>query len=388
MADHAILSPSSAERWLNCTPSARLEQEFPESTNDAADEGTLAHSLGELLIKNALGRIPKKVFNDLLREIMKNKHYNASMLDHCQDYADFVIEQFTAAKVHTEDAILYLEKQLDLSDYVPEGFGTGDAGIIADQWLTVIDLKYGKGVPVTAVNNKQMRLYSLGALKDYDDVYDIKMIRMIIFQPRLDSVTTDEISVKALRKWAKDELIPLAELAFEGSGEFVPGNHCGFCKAKAKCKAFATYNLELAKYDFSNPGLMSPKEIADVLERSKLFSNWISAVVEHALSEAVQHGKAWPGYKLVYGRSNRKYSDENKVVETLKEAGFGEDEIFDESLKGITALENIMGKKKFSALLGDLIIKPPGKPTLAPLNDKRPAYNSADAARLDFAEPI
>jgi hypothetical protein len=186
-------------------------------------------------------------------------------------------------------------------------------------------------------------------------------------------------------KWAQEELKPIAALAFKGEGEFAPGSHCRFCRARAVCKANADYNLELAKYDFKNPVLLGDDDIADILARADAFSQWLNSVEEHALNEAVNNGKKWAGWKLVEGRSNRKYQDESLVASTLLKAGFAEDIIYKKEILGITAMEKAIGKAKFTGLLSNHIIKPPGKPTLVPASDKRPEYNSAEAAAADFA---
>jgi hypothetical protein len=386
MGNHAVLSPSSASRWIACTPSARLELNFPDNSGLAASEGTLAHSLGELLIKHKLKKIQNREFTKQLKAIQGDKQYENAMYDYADDYAVFVLEQFAEAQAHTKDAVIYLEQKLNLTDYVPEGFGTGDAGIIADKWLTLIDLKYGKGVPVSAEENKQMMLYALGALREYDFVYDIPMVRLIIYQPRLYNISTYEISVKELREWAETELKPRAALAFKGQGDFNPGSHCRFCKAKAVCKANADYNLEIAKHEFAEAVLLTDEDISDILNRADDFTKWISSVKEHALVEAVNNGKKWPDYKLVEGRSNRTYVDETKVADTLIKNGFPEKEIYTKKLLGITAMEKAITKPTFNSLLNTLVIKPAGKPTLVPQSDKRAEYNSVDAALLDFVD--
>lgn len=385
MTAHAVLSPSAAERWLNCTPSARLEQEFPDKGNQAADEGTLAHALGELLIRQRLARISEVFFANQLDFIQASKLYEAEMYEYCDQYATFVMEKFSEAQSHTKDALLFLEQKLNLTDYIPDGFGTGDVVIIADKVLEIVDLKYGKGVPVSAERNKQMMLYALGALREFDFIFDIAIVRMTIYQPRLDSVSTYEMSVEELREWAETELIPRAALAFDGIGHYVPGPHCRFCKAKAVCKAHAQMNLELAKYDFLDPALLTDYEIADILKKADAFTSWITSVQEHALTEAVNNNKEWPGYKLVEGRSNREYLDEQLVAQKLVAEGIKEEKIYSKKLLGITAMEKGIGKKVFSSLLSDLVVKPPGKPTLVTEDDKRPAYNSYEAAKRDFS---
>jgi hypothetical protein len=382
MKTHATLSPSSSSRWLSCTPSARLEEQFPESTSKYAEEGTLAHTLGEFIIRQKLG-LPLQV-QEL--DIISSTLYNDAMSEHAENYAVFVLERYSQAQGRTSDAKLFLEQLLDMTDYVPEGFGTGDAVIIADGIMDIIDLKYGQGVPVSAENNKQMMLYGLGALKEFDFMYDINTVRMTIYQPRIDNFSTWEITVSELMEWGAKKLKPLAAMAFEGKGEYVPGQHCRFCKAKAVCKANANMNLELAKYDFTEPALLNDEEIADILGRIDAFTNWAKAVEEHALNEAVNNGKKWPGYKLVEGRSNRKYADESLVATKLLEQGFAEDLIYKKELLTITALEKAIGKKVFATHLNDLVIKPAGKPTLVHHTDKRPEYHSAEAARQDFAD--
>ena len=381
---HAILSPSGASRWLACTPSARLEETFPDRAGEVAAEGTLAHALGELLLRLHTKAVSKKAFEKELKAIQENKLFDNSMQDHAESYATFVLEKFAEAQSHTKDALLFLEQKLDLTEYVPDGFGTGDAVIIADRVLDIIDLKYGKGVAVFAENNKQMMLYGLGALREFDYMYAIDKVRMTIFQPRLDSVTTWEIDAVELREWANTELRTKATLAFNGEGEFVPGSHCQFCKAKAVCKALANMHLEAAKYEFQEAVLLNDEEVADILNRSDAFKKWLTAVEEHALYEAIHNGKKWPGYKLVEGRSNRIYSDEEAVANRLIEAGFKEETIFTKKLLGITAMEKEITKKTFTEKLNDLIVKPDGKPTLVPASDKRTELNSVDAAKADF----
>lgn len=382
---HAVLSPSGASRWLNCTPSARLEQQFPDSSGEAAKEGTLAHELGELMLRLYLQLITRKDYDLTLKVIEASKYYNAEMWEHASNYAAFVIETFEAAKAITKDAVLQIEAQLNLTDYVPEGFGTGDAVIIADGMMNIIDLKYGKGVNVSCENNKQMMLYALGGLRDFDFMYSIDTVCMTIYQPRMDNISTFEMSVVDLQAWANNTLKPLAKLAFEGAGVFKVGDHCRFCRAKAVCKANANENLELAKYDFAESVLLTDDEVADILSRASAFKAWITSVEDMALTEAVEKGKNWPGYKLVEGRSNRVYSDEDKVAKALVKEGFKEADIYTKKILGITAMEKAITKKVFESALNGLIIKPAGKPTLVTMDDKRTAWNSAESAKNDFS---
>ena len=384
---HALLSPSGASRWLACTPSARLEQSFPDRAGEAAQEGTLAHALAELLLKHKLGLVIKKTYSRELQTIMNDKLYSEEMLEFIEGYTDYVIEQFELAKMQTKDAMIFLETRLDMTDYVPDGFGTGDVCIVADKILDFIDLKYGKGVPVSAIENKQMMLYALGALKEYSHLYDIEIVRMTIHQPRLDSISTWEISVNELIEWAETELKPKATLAFEGKGEFNPGKACQFCKAKAVCRANAEYQLYLAKMEFKVPELLTPEEVADILKRKQQFMSWLTSISDYALIEAVHNGAEWPGFKLVEGRSNRKYVDEAKVAETLKNAGFDDDVIYTKKLLGITAMEKEIGKKPFAIHLTELVTKPKGSPTLVDAADKRPVFEKDNTAMDDFALP-
>jgi uncharacterized protein DUF2800 len=386
MSAHAVLSPSGAERWLNCTPSVRLEQQFPDNAGQAAAEGTLAHALGELLLKKELKLIKKFQFEKELAAIKANELYDNSMFGHCEDYRDFVMERYYDAQARTKDALIFLEQKIDLTEYIPEGFGTTDSNIIADHILDVVDLKYGKGVPVSAEQNRQMMVYALGALLAFDMMYDVSVVRMTIYQPRIDNISTWEIPVKDLRKWAENELRPRAKLAFAGEGEFVAGKHCRFCKARGACKANADFNLELAKYDFKDTSLLTDEEISDILDRAKTFITWVGGVEDYALDQAVNHGKKWPGYKVVEGRSNRKYSNEEEVAKVLTGKGYAEEVIYKKKLLGITDMEKELGKSTFADLLTPLIIKPAGKPALAPLSDKRAEYHSSEAAAIEFAE--
>lgn len=385
---HAILSPSAASRWLTCTPSVRLEEAFPDRTSEAAEEGTLAHTLGELIISNTLGLMAKKTYNLELKKVKDNKFYNETMQQHCEDYAAFVIEHYNEALSRNKDAQIVLEKKIDLTKYVPEGFGTGDTVIVADQTLEIIDLKYGKGVPVSSENNKQLMLYGLGVLESFDFLYDIKEVQLSIFQPRIDNTSSWVIAADELRKWGEEFVIPTAKAAFEGTGEFVVGDHCRFCKAKAQCRALADHNLELAKYEFKAGNLLTDEEVSDILKRADFFTKWISAVEDFALLESVNNDKHWPGFKLVEGRSNRQYSDESKVAEVYDNYGLLEEDYYNRKLKSITDMEKNLGKKTFDKLIGPLLIKPAGKPTLVPESDKRPEYHSAKGAASDFAEYI
>lgn len=382
---HALLSPSSASRWIACTPSARFEQQFPDSSSVFAQEGTLAHSLGELLINFKLGNIKKPAYKKALDVIKQNELYEEAMFDHCEDYAVFVMELFADAQTRSKHAQIHLEVKLDMTKWVPDGFGTSDVVIVADDFMETIDLKYGKGVPVSVEENKQQMLYALGALDGYEFLFDIHTVRMTVYQPRLDNIASWETTVTALKLWAEDDLTTKANMAHNGEGEFIPGPHCGFCRGKAVCKALAEYNLQLAKHEFAHPNILKDEEIASIMERTKMFVNWIESVNTYALDQAINHGKKWPGYKVVEGRSNRKYADAEKVADILSKKGYPEETIYNKKLIGISDMESELGKKLFADLLGEYIIKPQGKPTLAPATDKRPEINSLEKAQNEFS---
>lgn len=375
MGKHALLSASSSRRWLNCTPSARLEEQFPSDNGSVyAEEGTAAHALAEHKLKRMLKRRSKRPVSD----------YQCDEMEECTDgYVSYAMEQVELAKQNCKDPVVLIEQRLDYSAYVPEGFGTGDLLIVADGTLAVIDLKYGKGVAVDAEWNPQMMLYGLGALELFDAIYDIDTVRMTIYQPRLELVSTWEISVEELMKWVEEELKPRAQLAIQGEGEFRCGSWCRFCKAKNTCRARAEEYLKLAQMEFRPPSLLTDEEIAEVLKVADELAKWAADVYAFATDEAVTHGKQWSGFKLVEGRSNRKYTDEEEAAEAAKAAGYTD--IYKSSLVGITEMEKLMGKKKFAEVLGKLVYKPKGKITLVTESDKREAIITA-TAEADFKE--
>jgi len=385
---HAILSASSSKRWLTCTPSAQLERQFPDEKSEYATEGSFAHKLAELRLSRAIANsIKPSTYQKKLAELKKDPMFSVSMEEYIEQYVTIVSERFLELKNKCPDTLVLLEQRLDFSTWVPDGFGTGDVVMIADAMVEVIDLKFGKGVPVSAENNSQMRLYALGAMHQFGCLYDIEKVRMTIIQPRLDSVSSEEMSVDDLLAWAENEVKPKAALAAAGEGEFCAGDHCRFCKARFTCRARAEANMELAKYDFQDSFLLSDDEIAEVLVKAEELQKWAADIQAYALDQAENHGKKWPGFKLVEGRSNRKYTDEKAVAEKLTGAGYKDDVIYvPQSLLGITAMEKAIGKKKFSDLLSELVIKPAGKPTLVPGSDKRPEISSAASAAEDFKE--
>lgn len=371
---HAVLSASSSHRWLNCNPSARLEQEFEDHETEAAAEGTAAHALAEHKLRKAMKMRSRKPVS---------KYDSDEMDAHTDGYVEFVLEALEEAKQLCSDPKVLIEQRLDFSCYVPDGFGTGDCLIVADRLLHIIDLKYGQGVLVNAVENPQMMLYALGALRIFDCLYNITEVSMTIYQPRRENVSTWTISVEELNDWAEQTLKPKAELAFKGEGEYSPGAWCQFCKAAVKCRVRAEAKLQLAKYEFAKPPLLTDAEIGDILGKLDDLTKWANEIIAYAQESAVSHGKQWPGYKLVESRTNRKYTDEDAVIEAARSAGYTD--IFKKSLIPITEMEKLMGKKTFAEVLGSLVIKPQGKPTLVPASDKRPAITTT-GAKQDFSD--
>lgn len=360
-ANHATLSPSSAHRWLHCTPSALLEKTFSDTGSFATAEGTAAHELGEYKINRALKREAVRPTSD----------YRTDEMEECtDDYRDYAIEQLMQERQTCQDAEAYTEIELDLSSYIPHGFGTCDCLILSDKRMHVIDFKYGQGVLVESEENPQMMLYALGALNAFGDLYDFEEVSLTIFQPRRDNISTWDTTVSHLCAWADNELLPKVTLAAEGLGRFCSGEWCRFCKAAVQCRARAESQLTVAQYEFRKPPLLSDEEIEDILPKLSELTKWAKDIQQYATDEAVNHGKQWKTFKLVASRSNRKYSNEEAVADAAKRAGFSD--IYRKCLIPLTEMERIMGKKKFNEVLGGLIYKPPGRPTLVPKSDKRP----------------
>ena len=362
---HAILSASSSDRWLHCPPSARLCEAHEDKGSDYAAEGTDAHTLCEYRLKQALG-IPAE---DPIKNL---SWYNEEMEECAAGYAAYVVELLETAKQTCADPVVMIEQRVDFSHWVQEGFGTADCILIADGVLNIVDYKHGKGVEVSAVTNTQMQLYALGALEIFDGIYDIDTVRMTIFQPRKSNISVDQMDKAGLYEWADTELTQKAQLAYEGQGDFSCGEWCRFCKAKAECRERAEANLALARYEFQSPALLDDEEIADILGKVDALTAWASDVKEYALQQAVS-GTAFPGWKLVEGRSNRKYTDENAVIAAVTTAGY---DPYEHKILGVTAMTSLLGKKQFNDILGGLITKPQGKPTLVPDSDKRPAMTT------------
>lgn len=371
MSKHAILSPSAASRWMACTPSARLEQEFPNTSSSYADEGTLAHAVGECILKQLAGFISGAEAETIMAVHMTNQYYNKELHDYAEGYAFYVWNQMKPGKTH-----LFIETRLDMTEWIEDGFGTADALIIGDGVLIFDDYKHGKGVPVYAPENKQLMIYALGAYEMFKEIFEIEKIQMNIYQPRIDNISAWEISVTDLLNWAENELKPRAALAYAGEGDFSPGKACTFCRCKAVCKALHDYNMELATLEFKNPDLLTDEEVALVLERADSFNKWIGAVEGYALATAVSGEKTWPGMKVVEGRSNRKYSSEVIVATKLEAKGY-KDIYKPLALLPMGEMEKKLTKPVFQEIVEPLLIKPAGAPTLVPVTDKRVPFSAA-----------
>ncbi|QAR21458.1 DUF2800 domain-containing protein [Limosilactobacillus fermentum] len=366
---HATLSASSAHRWLNAPPLPQLEKLFPNPASPMAEEGTAAHALGEYKLRKALGQKVKRPASDF---------DNDDMEAYTDDYCSYVMEEFQKVKLSHPGATVLIEQHLDFSNYVPDGFGTGDCIIIADGLMHIVDFKYGKGVRVIAENNPQMKLYALGALNNYSMLYDQPdVIDMTIFQPRIGNMSTWSIETDTLLEWAKTDLKQKAELAIKGDGVVKYGPWLQFSNCNAVLRVHYNQYKKLQEFQLRSPHLMSNAEIEEVLANVDELVKWANQVKAYAQDLAVNHGKQWDGFKVVEGRSIRKYKDEATVAKVAKENGFTD--IYQKSLLSITKLEKVMEKKKFDELLEPYIYKPAGKLTLVPNSDKRPAVDTTNA---------
>lgn len=378
MGAHALLSPSAAHRWMNCTAAPLLEINVEDAGSDYAAEGTLAHAYCALKLKKYLG-LPTA---DEEKEIEALSQYHTGEMDEYTDtYVSIVLEKFNAARAHTKDAQLLVETRLDFSKHIPDAFGTADAIIIADGTIDEIDFKYGKGVKVSAFQNPQMMIYGLGAFEKFDFEYDIRRVRMTIIQPRIDNLSEYEVTTAELLSWAIKELEPKAKEAYSGKGKQQPGDWCQFCKVKHTCRALVNLCKETAQ---NNAQLLSTDELAkDVLPMLPIIKTWLAGVEDYALQQALS-GVSLPGWKLVEGRSNRKIVNVEGAATALINAGYAKTAIYKpQELCTITELEKMVGKKQFAALCADFIEKPKGKPTLAEESDKRPAL---DPVAEDFKD--
>lgn len=394
---HALLSASSAARWLICTAAPRFEEGLPESVSTYAAEGRLAHAIAELKVLKKFTSMTSRAYNTRLGKLKKEPSYDPEMDKTTDLYLEHLVEQ---AMTYNSAPTVAAEVKVRFTDYVPEGFGTCDCVMLGGDTLCITDYKHGKGVPVSAEGNPQMLLYALGVLGRYAPVFGdaIKKVRMSIDQPRLDRYTTDIITVKELRAWGEG-IKPIAQKAFSGLGEFVPGDHCRFCRGKAQCRARAGASTALEDFAGCVPagspaqkdmGLektapaagtslsrpLTDEEVGDLLVRGKALVQWYRDLEEYATT-ALLNGKPIPGWKLVEGRSVRAFSDQDAAIQAAIEAGYDEAVIYERKPKTLSQLETLMGKKAFAEKLGSYVIKPPGKPTLAAASDKREAYSPA-----------
>jgi hypothetical protein len=384
MTAHAKLSASGSEKWMTCTPSVFAEEPFADEGSEFAREGTFAHAVFEQMLLIHMG-LP-------VEALRKSKFDNQELRDYVNTAVEYAIERIRDARARCPDPIILVEQRLDFSRWVPEGFGTGDLVIITDDLVEVMDLKYGKGIYVYATNNSQLRLYGLGAYNVLSHLYDIKRVRMTVLQPRLHNFGSEELTIEELLTWAEEKVVPAAKLAWLGEGEFVAGDHCTscFCKARYTCPARAEQALAVAKLEFAGDlppavATLSLDRVAKLLPKADMVIDWFNDLKAHSLKQATEHNIMVPGFKLVEGRSVRKYSSQEDVAAKLRDAGVPESVMFERSLLGITAMEKAIGKKKFTEVLSDLLVKPSGKPTLVPVEDKRPALPSAASAAEDFS---
>lgn len=374
MGGHARFSPSSAYRRINCPPSLVLEEQFVDEESQYAAEGSAGHSLAEHLIKRHLNQRSKRPVSD---------YFSDELLEAVDEYVLYVINEIEEAKRSCENPMFLVEQRVDASEYVDECFGTADMSIITNSTAHIIDLKLGKGVPVYAEENSQLMIYGLGILAMAEMLYDIETVKLTIVQPRLNNFSTWEIKPDELKQWGEEVLKPRGAMALMGAGEFKAGTWCRFCKVRNQCRTRAEEFLNIAKMEFREPALLSDAEISEVLKVADELSKWAADVYAFAQEQAIVQGKQWDGFKLVEGRSNRKYTSEEEVAQVAMAAGYKD--IYKRSLVSITEMERLMGKKEFAEILGDLVYKPQGKVTLVPDSDKREAINKT-TAMADFQE--
>lgn len=382
MSGHALLSASSSTKWLNCTPSARLEETFPDTTSEYAREGTLAHSIAELKVrKYFVEPMSQRTFNSRLKKLQKEELYDPEMLIHTDTYLEYI--QSIAYNCKTAPFVA-VEKRLDYSNIAPEGFGTGDCILISGDTLHIVDFKYGKGVPVYAEGNTQMMLYAIGALNAYGFLYTINDIVMHIVQPRLDNISEHTITAAQLTEWA-ETIKPVAALAYKGEGEFQDGDWCRFCRAKSKCRKRSEHITAIEAFGGKLPPLLTDEEIGGILEKAVKFKKWVEDIEKYALS-ALLEGKNIPGWKAVEGRKTRAFIDTEKAFATVIKKGYDEALLYERKPLSLTNIEKLMGKKEFDTILSEHITMSTGKPTLAPESDSREAISNKITAKEVFKE--
>jgi len=374
MAAHARFSPSSGKRYLSCPPSLRLEEQFEDEQSPYAAEGTAGHAMAEYLINKHLKKRVKRPVSD---------YYSDELMEAVEDYTTYGIEVIEKAKQDCDSPFVAVELRVSLDHRVEGCFGTADLVVVDSKKVHIIDLKLGKGVMVDAEQNVQLMIYGLGVLDMLECLYDIETVELTIVQPRLEHLSTWEISAEELKKWGAEVFEPGANMALAGEGTYSAGDHCRFCKARFNCRERANEYLKLAQMEFAEPPLLSDEEVAEVLAKADALKKWAEEIYTYAQNEAIVNHKEWPGYKLVLGRSNRKYTDEEDVAKAATDAGYTD--IYKSTLIGITEMERLMGKKKFNEILGAYVYKPDGKVTLVPDSDKREAINLS-TAEADFKE--
>lgn len=386
MTQHALLSASGAHKWLRCTASARLEAEFPDTTSEFAREGTLAHSIAELKLRRyAIEPMSPATFTRRMNKLKKNPLYQKEMDGYTEEYLDYIKQIMLAYDIKP---YIVAEKKVDFSQFVPEGFGTADCLIMTPDALHVVDFKYGKGVPVDAKDNPQLKLYALGALSEYGLLYQFKTIHIHIVQPRLKILGTDTFSRTALTEWGNSVVKPKAKEAFDGPGEFHPGDHCRFCRARAQCKARSEYYAALAETakENANPALITMAELGEYLKKAGALKKWAEDLQAYALSSCLS-GKTVPGWKAVEGRGSRVFTSTDEAFKVLTDNGIDESLLYSRVPATLAQTEKIIGKKVFETLLSKYVIKNPGKPTLAPESDKRKAISNVVSAK-DIFKPV
>lgn len=372
--EHAILSPSAAGRWLKCNRSARLELQFPDVESDFAREGTLAHAIAETLLRAGETLLTLQQYN----AFKEQEFYTEVMYEHVQDFVNYIYEHknLNVKNWHSP------ERKVDLSTWIPEGFGHIDDPLVAGPVLHIFDLKYGKGVEVSALDNAQLKIYALGMLDELEMIFDLETVVLHIFQPRLNNIPEFEISVTDLKLWGEEVLKPNARRAFDGEGEFLAGEHCQFCRAKAQCRALADYSNEIAALRFEDHTLLTDAELMDIISKKKVIDSWLKAVTIFTITEAI-NGRVWPGYKVVEGRANRKYSDPGKIEQLLLSELHISNMHKPKELLNLEDMKKLLGKENFGKYIDPNLIKPYGKPALVPESDKRPVFKDAAIAFAD-----
>lgn len=381
---HAVLSASGASRWINCPPSIRLSENIKSTSSVFANEGTLAHEIADFKLRAFNREITEGRAKEAIDNLSLNKLFTQDMIEEVDKYVSYVIETFNTIKQDHPDAVLMIEQKLDFSHIVEEGFGTGDTIIVANNLVWVIDLKYGKGISVSADDNYQLMLYGLGALREYEMLYDINTVRLVVFQPRLDSVSVWDISVDDIYSWAEETVKPAAKLAFAGEGVQKPGDHCRFCLVKNKCAALADMTNSVAAYEFQKPMTLTDDELLRIYAQIPTITSFLKSLNEYVLKQALS-GKQFNGYKLVEGRGRRVFTDDKDVIERMDDLGFDQSEYLTSKLAGIIQIQNLFSVDSFKEHMSDLIKFSSGAPKLVNSSDKRPAMGN-EQAKLDFAD--